>query len=149
MEVRRKVIQFYIEPVLFYGCEAWTVTKDLQKRLEACEMWFHRRMLKLSWTEKRRNEEVLKEVGQTRNIMSKFRRRQSGFFGHIMRRGRLEHMVTTGKIEGKRDRGRQREKMLDGLTRWHGARSPAELIDKTKDRELWRGMTAYASGHGT
>ena len=85
MEVRRRVIQCYIEPVLLYGCEAWTVTKGLQKRLEACEMWFHRRMLKLSWTEKKRNEEVLKEVGQTRNIMSKFRRRQSGFFGHIIR----------------------------------------------------------------
>ena len=53
-----------------------------------------------------------------------------------MRRGRLEHMVTTGKIEGKRDRGRQREKMLDGPTRWHGAQSPVELIGRPKTENL-------------
>ena len=149
MKVRKRVLQCYIEPVLFYGCEAWTVTNELHKRLEACEMWFFRRMLKIPWTAKRSNEEVLKEVDQTRRIMDHFRKRQSSFFGHIMRRGKLEHTITAGKIEGKRDRGRQREKMLDGLTRWHGAQSPAELIDNTRDRELWRGMTAYAFGHGT
>ena len=65
------------------------------------EMWFLRRMLRVSWTEKRTNLEILNTAGSTRKRISNVKRRQSEFLGHVMRKGKLEHLLTTGKIEGK------------------------------------------------
>jgi len=76
------------------------------------------------------------------------RRRQLKFTGHILRKGKLEHIATTGKMIGRRDRGRQREKILDSLTKWHGRESTTDLIASTKNREMWRNMTANVCGQG-
>ena len=149
MKLRKRVLQCYIEPILTYGCESWTVNKQARKSLEATEMWFYRRMMRISWTEKRTNEDILKEANMSRALMKSIRKKQSSFFGHIMRREKMEYIVTTGKIPGRRDRGRQREKILDSLTAWHGVTSVNELIAKTRERELWRNMIAYANRHGT
>ena len=73
-------------------------------------MWFLRRMLRVSWTEKRTNLEILNTASTARKLMSNVKRRQAEFLGHLMRKGKLEHLLTTGKIEGKRSRGRQRIK---------------------------------------
>ncbi|GFO14934.1 2-oxoisovalerate dehydrogenase subunit beta, mitochondrial-like [Plakobranchus ocellatus] len=99
--------QCYIEPVLMYGCEAWTISKQIQNKLEATEMWFLRRMLRIPWTAKKTNERVLNEANKRRSLVRTIRKRQATFLGHVMRRGKLEHLVTTGKFEGKRSRGRQ------------------------------------------
>ncbi|GFO36672.1 hypothetical protein PoB_006317700 [Plakobranchus ocellatus] len=64
--------------------------------------------------------------------------------GHVMRRGKLEHLVTTGKFEGKRSRGRQREKIMDGLATWLGIGKVSDTLDAAKDRDLWRDMIANA-----
>jgi ribosomal 50S subunit-associated protein YjgA (DUF615 family) len=76
-------------------------------------MWFCRRMLKIVWIAKKSDETVLLEVKTKRKLLNCIRRRQPKFLGHVMRRGSLEYIVTTGKIEGWRERRRQREKMLD------------------------------------
>ena len=149
MAVRKRTLQCYIEPILTYGCEAWTISKNIKSILEATEMWFLRRMMRIPWTARKTNDDVLKEANAQRRIITQVRRRQSGMFGHIMRGGGLECLVTTGKIEGKRDRRRQREKMLDSLTAWLGVNSTTTLIQSTRDRELWRAMIAKASGQGT
>ncbi|GFO44541.1 hypothetical protein PoB_007104600 [Plakobranchus ocellatus] len=78
-------------------------------------MWFLRRMLWIPWTAKKTNERVLNEANKRRSLVRTIRKRQATFLGHVMRRGKLEHLVTTGKFEGKRSRGRQREKIMDGL----------------------------------
>ena len=91
-------------------------------------------MLRIPWTARRSNDSVLGKVNERRSLITNIRKRQSMFFGHIMRRGKLEHIVTTGKISGKRDRGRQREKILDSLTTYHGKTSTSELINITKGR---------------
>ena len=101
------------------------------------------------WTDRKTNENVLKEANTQRTIITRVRTRQSRLFGHIMRRDGLESLVTMGKIQGKRDRGRQREKILDGLTSWHGKGSKTTLIQCTRDREMWRVMIANASRQGT
>ena len=147
--IRMRVIQCYIEPILTYGCESWTMNTQIEKSLMATEMWFYRRMMRIPWTAKMTNVEVLNQIETQRRLIINIRKRQSSFFGHVMRRGGLEHIVTTGKIEGRRDRGRQREKILDSLTSWHGRASTSELIANTNDRDLWRSMIAYASRHGT
>ncbi|GFO35583.1 endonuclease-reverse transcriptase [Plakobranchus ocellatus] len=115
IETRKRAFQCYIEPVLMYECEAWTISKQIQNKLEATEMWFLRRMLRIPWTAKKTNERVLNEANKRRSLVRAIRKRQATFLGHVMRRGKLEHLVTTGKFEGKRNRGRQREKIMDGL----------------------------------
>ena len=149
IEVRKNILKCYIEPILLYGSEAWTIDNIARKHLEATEMWFYRRMLKISWTAKTSNTIILHLVNSNRELINCIRRRQSQFLGHVMRRGGLENIVTTGKIEGKRDRGRQREKMLDGLKAWHDAESSETIFKCITNRGLWRDMIAYAGRHGT
>ena len=112
-------------------------------------MWFLRRMLRIAWTARKTNEEVLNEAGETRKLLITARRRQAKFFGRVMRRKQLEHLVTTGKLTGKRCRGRQRQKILDMLAGWMGHQKPGKLISFTDDRVNWRVMIANASPHGT
>ncbi|GFO36705.1 hypothetical protein PoB_006321000 [Plakobranchus ocellatus] len=71
------------------------------------------------------------------------------FLGHVMRRGKLEHLVTTGKLEGKRSRGRQREKIMDGLATWLGPGKVSDILAAIKNRDLWRDMFANAYKQGT
>jgi len=71
MDIRIRVLQCYIEPILFYGCEAWNINKKVQRELEAAEMWFIRRMLRISWTARKTNEEVLREAEVKRQIYQK------------------------------------------------------------------------------
>ncbi|GFO37396.1 hypothetical protein PoB_006390100 [Plakobranchus ocellatus] len=71
------------------------------------------------------------------------------FLGHVMRRGKLEHLVTTGKFEGKRSRKRQREKIMDGLATWLGPGKVSDTLAAFKDRDLWRDMIANAYKQGT
>ena len=149
IETRKRVLQCYIEPILMYGCEAWTISKQTQRKLEAVEMWFLRRMLRISWTKKKTNEAVLEEAETTRSLIKNIRKRQATFFGHVMRREKLEHLATTGKLDGKRSRGRQREKMIDGLTTWLNAESVIETLTSSKDRDVWRDMVANATKQGT
>ena len=146
--VRKRVLQCYIEPMLLYGCESWSMTKQTLTSIEAMEMWFLRRMLRVSWTEKRTNLEILNTANSTRKLISNVKRRQAEFLGHVMRKGKLEHLLTTGKIEGKRSRGRQRIKTQDGIAAWLG-RSTAEMFVDARDREKWKVMIAYACNrHG-
>ncbi len=100
-------------------------------------------MLKISWTERRTNEEVLQGVGVGRELMSTVRRRQMHFLGHVTRREGLEHLSLTGKIEGKRPQGRSRQKYMDGLVQVTvGGMSAAQLIQATRDREQWQTLVA-------
>ena len=86
IHTRKRTLECYIEPILMYGCEAWTISKQAQKKLEAVEMWFLRRMMKISWMAKKSNDTVLKEAHTSRALVNKIRTRQTTFFGHVMRR---------------------------------------------------------------
>ena len=147
MNLRRRFVKCFVWSVLLYGCETWTLKKADEERLQAAEMWFWRRMLKISWTERKTNEEVLQRVGIGRELLSSVRSRQMRFVGHIVRREELEHLSLTGKIEGRRPRGRPRQKYLDGLVRWTGGRmSAVQLLQTARNREEWRAMIADVLG---
>ena len=137
-------LRTYVWSVLIYGCECWTLTPELERRLEAAEMWFVRRIMKISWTEKKSNEEVMHSAGYRRCLMNNIRKRQLDFFGHINRADGIERQILCGKISGTRSRGRQRTKFTDSLNRFKtGSSSPInELIRETGNREEWRSMTA-------
>ena len=138
IQTRKRTLECYIEPILMYGCEAWTISKQAQKKLEAVEMWFLRRMMKISWMTKKSNDTVLKEAHTSRALVNKIRTRQTTFFGHV-----------TGMMEGKRSRGKQLEKMTDGLANWLGAGKVVEILKATRDRGIWKDMIANTIKHGT
>ena len=132
-----------------YACETWTLNTDVKRRLEATEMWFLRRMLRIPWTARKSNKEILQDARERRTLINKIRKRQAIFFGHVMRRENMEHLITTGKIQDKRSPGRQRTKMLDDLTAWLGGSRNTETIGMTRDRERWKTMVSNAYRLGT
>ena len=135
----------FIWSTLTYRCESWTLTKDSKKRIEAAEMWFYRRMMRIPWTARKTNQEVLNLANTTRELLHKIRKRQLNFLGHIIRRQSIEHLALTGRVEGRRARGRQRMKYLDSLTEDVGRiEKPAELIQLAYDRSRWREVIANA-----
>ena len=85
-ETRKRVLKCYVEPVLLYGCEARTLNKQLEKSIEATEMWFLIRMRKTQWTEKRTNEDILREAAHTRQLLNNIYKRQAKFIGHVLRK---------------------------------------------------------------
>ncbi|GFS01066.1 endonuclease-reverse transcriptase [Elysia marginata] len=103
----------------------------------------------IPWTAKKTNEEILTEAQITRQLMTKIRKRQAKFVGHVIRRNQLEHLVKTRKFDGKRGRGRPREKMLNSLADWMNIEKPSEMIRKMSCRVGWRSLIAHASRHGT
>ena len=123
--------------------------EPIQKKIEAVKMWFWRRMLKIPWTAKSTNLEVMEEAGLTRSLVNRIRKQQATFVGHILRRKGLEHLLITGKMEGRRGRGRQREQMIDSLAAWMDIDKTASAILAAKDRAVWKDMIVKALGQGT
>ena len=115
MTIKFRVLKTYVWSTLTYGCECWTIASDIEKKIEAAEMWFIRRMLRISWTEKKPNVNVLREGNVQRSLLKTIRKRQMEFLGPVCRRRGLEFLSLTGKVEGKRDRGKQRITFLDSL----------------------------------
>ena len=143
LSARRRFVKCYVWSVLMYGCETWTMSQADEKRLQATEMWLWRRVLKVSWTERVTNEDILLRVGAKRELVSSVRKRQMRFLGHVMRQQELENLSLTGKIEGKRPRGRPRQKYMDGIVRATGGRMTAtQLLHLAYKKDEWRAMVA-------
>ena len=109
------------------------------------KMWFIRRMLRISWIDKKTNVNVLREGNVQRSLLKTIRKRQMEFLGHVCRRRGLEFLSLTGKVEGKRDRGKQRITFLDSLCNSATSGQSKGLIFFFKlsdDRDVWRGMAA-------
>ena len=131
-----------------YGCEAWTIRKVMKKQLETAEMWFLRRMMKISWVKKVTNEDVLRKAQTERQLMKLKVERQCSFLGHGTRKGGIEYQVVTGKVVGKRDRGRQRKTFLGGLGNcldWRGVK----IFRLAENRTSYLGATANVRIKGT
>ncbi|KAG1656246.1 Retrovirus-related Pol polyprotein from type-1 retrotransposable element R2 [Nymphon striatum] len=112
-QLKIRLLKCYIWPVLMYGCETWTITPGLKGNIEAAEMWFLRRMFKISYRDRVSNIRVLERAKTTRELLNCVQKRQLTFLGHSIRRGKLECLALEGRLEGKRSRGRQRTKFLD------------------------------------
>jgi hypothetical protein len=113
LNLRKKQVKCHIWSIALYGAETWTLRKVDQKYLESFEMWCWRRMEKIIWTDRVRNEEVLHRVKEERNIVHTIKRRKAYWICHILRRNCLLKYVIEGKIERKRRRGRIHRKLLD------------------------------------
>ena len=107
-------------------------------------MWFLRRLLRISWKEKKSNESVLIEAGVGRSLIKTIRKRQMQFLGHLNRHKDLEHLALTGKIEGKRGRGRPRVTYLESLNRWATEKNHSNIgfLRASEHRNEWRVIIA-------
>ena len=104
-------------PVVMYGCESWTVKKAEHQRIDAFELWCWRRLLRVPWTARRSSESILKEISPGCSLEGMMLRLKLQYFGHLMRRvDSLEKTLMLGRIGGRRRRGRQRMRWLDGIT---------------------------------
>ena len=136
MKLRLRILRCYIEPILLYSSETWTLMTADKKTLMATEMWFLRRMLKIKWTDKVTNEEVLRRAGTRRWMMNTIAKRQTSFFGHIIRKQGLENLAMTGKILGRKSRGRRRRQYLDQIKEWTGIQQTEVLLREANTRNL-------------
>ena len=135
--LRYRLLECYVFSVLFYGCETWTLTKVLTQKLEACEMWMLRRMGQISWKARVTNEEVLKRLNISRNLLPKIQSRKLVYFGHIKRHDSIMKDILEGRLEGTRARGRPRAQWSDNIREWAGC-GLMECTRLASDRERWR-----------
>ena len=139
------ILKCLVWPVVLYGCEAWTLKQDDYNRINAVEMWFYRRLLRVSWQEKRTNDSILEELGVKRQLLSEVHKRRLRYVGHSVRNTKTDLMTTVlqGKFAGKRRRGRPITTFVSNIEKSSG-HSLHMMSQLSRDRDDWRAVVMSA-----
>lgn len=144
LNLRQRMIKCYVWPVLMYGVESWTLKTNTLNRLEAFELWILRRILKIPWTARMTNDEVLRRARTDRELIKVVKRRKVAYLGHLIRGEKysLLRIIMEGKIDGRRGVGRKQMSWLRNIRDWTGVREAGELFRLAEDRDAFSQVVA-------
>ena len=144
LKTKMRLLTTLIFPIASYGAECWVLKTSDEIRIQSFEMWCYRRVLRISWTDRITNEEVLRRISCKERLLNTLNERKLAFIGHILRTNGLEKRLLTGMVMGNRGRGRPKTRLSDNIKKISGL-TMVEAERKAQDRHGWRRLVQRAT----